>query len=89
MNFKFQNSKGFTRFFSKKALAGDRKLTLKKERAKSKVDSVKHGDGDSDSEKLSKADCIILEKKEVTQPTFTCWKLTIETLEQGVKYIQS
>ena len=24
-----------------------------------------------------------------TQPAFTCSKLTIETLEQGVKYIQS
>ena len=23
-----------------------------------------------------------------TQPTFTCSKLTIETLEQGVKYVQ-
>ena len=23
------------------------------------------------------------------QPTFTCSKLTIETLEQGVKYVQS
>ena len=26
---------------------------------------------------------------EVTQPVFTCSKLTIETLEQGVKYVQS
>ena len=25
----------------------------------------------------------------VTQPAFTCSKLTIETLEQGVKYVQS
>ena len=25
----------------------------------------------------------------VTQPAFTCTKLTIETLEQGVKYVQS
>ena len=24
-----------------------------------------------------------------TQPAFTCLKLTIETLEQGVKYVQS
>ena len=23
------------------------------------------------------------------QPTFTCLKLTIETLEQGVKYVQN
>ena len=25
----------------------------------------------------------------VTQPAFTCSKLTIETLEQGVKYVQN
>ena len=25
----------------------------------------------------------------VTQPAFTCSNLTIETLEQGVKYVQS
>ena len=23
-----------------------------------------------------------------SQPAFTCWKLTIETLEQGLKYVQ-
>ena len=28
-------------------------------------------------------------KNQVTQPAFTCSKLTIETLEQGVKYVQS
>ena len=27
--------------------------------------------------------------KEASQPIFTCSKLTIETLEQGVKYVQS
>ena len=27
--------------------------------------------------------------KTVTQPAITCSKLTIETLEQGVKYVQS
>ena len=27
--------------------------------------------------------------KDTTQPAFTCSKLTIETLEQGVKYVQS
>ena len=27
--------------------------------------------------------------KRSTQPAFTCSKLTIETLEQGVKYVQS
>ena len=27
--------------------------------------------------------------KDKTQPAFTCSKLTIETLEQGVKYVQS
>ena len=26
---------------------------------------------------------------ELTQPEITCSKLTIETLEQGVKYVQS
>ena len=26
---------------------------------------------------------------QLSQPTFTCSKLTIETLEQGVKYVQS
>ena len=25
----------------------------------------------------------------ISQPTYTCSKLTIETLEQGVKYVQS
>ena len=25
----------------------------------------------------------------ITQPVFTCSKLAIETLEQGVKYVQS
>ena len=28
-------------------------------------------------------------KKYIPQPAFTCSKLTIETLEQGVKYVQS
>ena len=27
--------------------------------------------------------------KTLSQPAFTCSKLTIETLEQGVKYVQS
>ena len=30
-----------------------------------------------------------LAKKMLTQPVFTCSKLTKETLEQGVKYVQS
>ena len=29
------------------------------------------------------------EGRETSQPTITCSKLTIETLEQGVKYVQS
>ena len=36
--------------------------------------------------------CFVLVLKNVvfvTQPTFFCTKLTIETLEQGVKYVQS
>ena len=28
-------------------------------------------------------------KTNITQPAITCSKLTIETLEQGVKYVQS
>ena len=28
-------------------------------------------------------------KQQLTQSAFTCSKLTIETLEQGVKYVQS
>ena len=28
-------------------------------------------------------------REDDTQPAFTCSKLTIETLEQGVKYVQS
>ena len=28
-------------------------------------------------------------EKEQSQPAITCSKLTIETLEQGVKYVQS
>ena len=32
---------------------------------------------------------IELQNKKNTQPAFTCSKLTIETLEQGVKYVQS
>ena len=28
-------------------------------------------------------------KNDISQPTITCSKLTIETLEQGVKYVQS
>ena len=31
----------------------------------------------------------ILHRFGQTQPAFTCSKLTIETLEQGVKYVQS
>ena len=32
---------------------------------------------------------IHINQKVLTQPAFTCSKLTIETLEQGVKYVQS
>ena len=32
---------------------------------------------------------IQLEQKDLTQPAITCSKLTIETVEQGVKYVQS
>ena len=34
--------------------------------------------------------CVDYEKgSKTTQPAFTCSKLTIETLEQGVKYVKS
>ena len=32
---------------------------------------------------------LALPKKFISQPAITCSKLTIETLEQGVKYVQS
>ena len=32
---------------------------------------------------------IYFENVFATQPAFTCSKLTVETLEQGVKYVQS
>ena len=31
----------------------------------------------------------MLVKDKITQPAIACSKLTIETLEQGVKYVQS
>ena len=31
----------------------------------------------------------LIENHELSQPVFTCLKLTIKTLEQGVKYVQS
>ena len=31
----------------------------------------------------------LIKEKEITQPAFTCSKLTIQTLEQGVKHVQS
>ena len=33
--------------------------------------------------------CEIVLRVETSQPTFTCSKSTIETLEKGVKYVQS
>ena len=32
---------------------------------------------------------VLLSEYKASQPAFTCSKLTIETLEQGVKYVQS
>ena len=32
---------------------------------------------------------VSLKKVKISQPAITCSKLTIETLEQGVKYVQS
>ena len=39
--------------------------------------------------KLFEASDIKSIKLRIIQPAFTCSKLTIETLEQGVKYVQS
>ena len=33
--------------------------------------------------------CCFHESETLTQPAITCSKLTVETLEQGVKYVQS
>ena len=30
-----------------------------------------------------------VDSQQSSQPAFTCWKLAIETVEQGVKYVQS
>ena len=30
-----------------------------------------------------------VDSQQSSQPTFTCWKLAIEIVEQGVKYVQS
>ena len=38
---------------------------------------------------ISNEQLSILLRVMATQPAFTCSKLTIETLEQGVKYVQS
>ena len=38
---------------------------------------------------ISKLSLLLFHGNIYTQPTFTCSKLTIETLEQGVKYVQS
>ena len=61
LNFKFQNLKNFKPLFSNETVSGDRKLTSKKERAKSKGDRVKGSDSDKnvDSNKQSKFDSII------------------------------
>ena len=49
LSFKFQNFKNFTLLLSIET--GGRKLTSKKERAKSKVDNVKYSDSSRDKKK--------------------------------------
>ena len=39
--------------------------------------------------KLCEPETSSLTIRQTTQPTITCSKLTIETVEQGVKYVQS
>ena len=38
---------------------------------------------------LQNKNCVIIWRFNPTQPAIICLKLTIETLEQGVKYVQS
>ena len=38
---------------------------------------------------LSRIHIYVIFVHKASQPAFTCSKLTIETLEQGVKYVQS
>ena len=44
---------------------------------------------ESDDNKESDIPILRALKKDYTQPAFTCLKLTTETLEQDVKYVQS
>ena len=37
----------------------------------------------------SRQDLLLVYHEDFTQPAIACSKLTIETLEQGVKYVQS
>ena len=38
---------------------------------------------------MSKSLFFITTVKKTSKPAFTCWKLALEMLEQGVKYVQS
>lgn len=65
MNSKFKNFKYLALFYSKERFSGDRKLTSKKERAKSTDGNVKSIDRNNhkniDSDKQTKADIIKLD----------------------------
>ena len=37
----------------------------------------------------SELKCAKLERLLISQPTITCFKLTLETLDQGIKHVQS
>ena len=58
-------------------------IVLQLARPKSEMDSTSTGDAVVSS--LS----FVLARLVYTQPAFACSKLTIETLEQSVKYVQS
>ena len=45
--------------------------------------------GDDPKRNVNNISTYTFTKSQVTQPAITCSKLTIETLEQGVKYVQS
>ena len=60
-------------------------IVLQLARPKSEMDSTSTGDAVVVSSSLS----FVLARLVYTQPAITCSKLTIETLEQSVKYVQS
>ena len=59
-------------------------IVLQLARPKSEMDSTSTGDA-----VVSSSLSFVSARLVYTQPAFTCSKLTIETLEQSLKYVQS